>query len=699
MPQVPYAPVPDVGPQNVPSPMLNVRADPNAFGANVAAAIQHLGTTTEQVGNEMFERATAMQQLRNETEATEAIAEAEKRASLRYENFRSLQGRSAVDGFPVFQQGLEEDRQAVRQGLSNDMVRKLYDRQATSLTNRMMTYGAGHAAQQNKVAADGAAMSAIGTAQDRILQHPDDDVNYQNSLAEIRGRVQEQAALRGWDPDQTQRETAKAVSLAMRNRIDGLNRTSPDKAKQLLEANRQYMTYEDINHLEPKVQQQTRIVGSRNISDAVNKGWAAYMTPSQIDKMSGVQEPLTRIIQQAQRDNPNLRILPVSGFRTIEEQAKLRARYEAGGPLAARPGESAHNYGRAVDLMAGPGTTDEQIEAAMKAASAKLGIPLSPEHDRIRDRDIGHYSIPGDYDVGSAPKAVAESEESRVNRAADFAMQQYPDDPLYADIARDRTQSDFRRQQQITHDAEQLHTQVVIDRIMNRGDGQPSKNIDELLTDPATRDAYEALPPKVQATIPSRINTYNRSVAQQTDQAYLTQLRGMKETDRDNFMQIDALDPKLPLSQPARRQVIAWQAEKRKDPSTSVHIQQAHTILAPMLAGVVDKNVDSDQYWEFWGAMDDAMQMEQARTGKPPDYNQIKEIGQRLLYTVIPGGWFSSGTRVFEAGSKASSEEKAAMQQEMLKKNPYADISDRSVIRELAKKYYNEMAAGRQPTK
>jgi hypothetical protein len=110
----------------------------------------------------------------------------------------------------------------------------------------------------------------------------------------------------------------------MAHRIEGINRTDPSAAAKLLADNRQNMDYEDITRLEPRVQSQNRIVGSRNISDAVNSGWAPYMHAGQIAKMSGVQEPLVRILQQAQRDNPSLQILPTSGYRTIESLAGSR---------------------------------------------------------------------------------------------------------------------------------------------------------------------------------------------------------------------------------------------------------------------------------------------------------------------------------------------------------------------------------------
>src|SRR5258706_15751993 len=99
MPAVPYSPVPDVAPQNIPTPKLRVDTPPAAFGANVAQAIDHLGSTEGQVGNELWSRAIAMQQLRNETEATEATAQAAMRSDKLFTDFESTKrGLNAVNG-------------------------------------------------------------------------------------------------------------------------------------------------------------------------------------------------------------------------------------------------------------------------------------------------------------------------------------------------------------------------------------------------------------------------------------------------------------------------------------------------------------------------------------------------------------------------------------------------------------------------
>lgn len=41
----------------------------------------------------------------------------------------------------------------------------------------------------------------------------------------------------------------------------------------------------------------------------------------------------------------------LSGYRSMEEQQELYEKYLAGGPKAAPPGRSAHNYGLAVDVV------------------------------------------------------------------------------------------------------------------------------------------------------------------------------------------------------------------------------------------------------------------------------------------------------------------------------------------------------------
>ena len=78
-----------------------------------------------------------------------------------------------------------------------------------------------------------------------------------------------------------------------------------------------------------------------------------------------------------------------SGFRTYDEQARLYQRYLHGGPLAAKPGTSSHEFGQAVDVS-DPGG----FQRAMNM------LPLGQRlFNRLGARDPVHFSVSG-YDKG-----------------------------------------------------------------------------------------------------------------------------------------------------------------------------------------------------------------------------------------------------------------------------------------------------------
>ena len=96
MPQVPYQPYPTGQPQT-PSTQIGVQTPGAAFGENIGAALQHIGATGEQVGGELFARAIALQDLRNENEARDAqVAYATQSADL-VAKFNAREGKDKVD--------------------------------------------------------------------------------------------------------------------------------------------------------------------------------------------------------------------------------------------------------------------------------------------------------------------------------------------------------------------------------------------------------------------------------------------------------------------------------------------------------------------------------------------------------------------------------------------------------------------------
>lgn len=81
-----------------------------------------------------------------------------------------------------------------------------------------------------------------------------------------------------------------------------------------------------------------------------------------------------------------------SGYRSLAKQRTLYARFRRGGPLAAAPGSSAHNYGLAVDIALVGQPRDSRDYRKMHRIAERFGlVPLRGEQGRI---DPYHVEVP-----------------------------------------------------------------------------------------------------------------------------------------------------------------------------------------------------------------------------------------------------------------------------------------------------------------
>src|SRR5882762_8557839 len=106
MVQVPYNPVPSQTLADIPAPEMNPRIPSAAFGGEAAQALSGFGKTAEHVGDEIFARAIALQNLNNEAEATEADAKYMQTAGDLHAEFNAKQGKERVDAYPKYKQDL-----------------------------------------------------------------------------------------------------------------------------------------------------------------------------------------------------------------------------------------------------------------------------------------------------------------------------------------------------------------------------------------------------------------------------------------------------------------------------------------------------------------------------------------------------------------------------------------------------------------
>lgn len=266
---VPYNPVPQQSLQGVPTPEMNPRIPAAAFGGEAAQALSGFGKVAEHAGDEIFQRAIALQNLNNEAEAKQAASDYQINVGKLHAEYSSLQGKAAVDGFKKYTQDISALRHQMRDGLGTAMSQKMFDSDSLSTMGRTIFNGAGHAATENKKYVAGASAARVQTASDAAFSDPS-DAAFENGKRTIETEVREtQAPIAGWSPEKTDTVVKERTSELISKRILGVARVDPFKAAGMLEQNKARLTPDDFLKADNTVRAQSRAVGSVNLANEV----------------------------------------------------------------------------------------------------------------------------------------------------------------------------------------------------------------------------------------------------------------------------------------------------------------------------------------------------------------------------------------------------------------------------------------------
>lgn len=517
MPQVP-TPVPTVSVADTPLPKVSVNTPLAAFGGATAEAIEGLGKVVEGAGDKLFARAMALKQVDNEAEAKQADADYMIKAGKIHADFNTLQGDQAKLAYPKYQQDLADTRTQIRDSLSNDASKKLYDGSSLSTMGRTIFNGAGYAASQQKAYIAQTSTSRVQALNDQTLQQPDEKT-FKTSVssveAEIRGT---QAPLAGWSPEKTDEEVARAKSSLITNRLQGLARTDPWGAKDFLEKNRDQLTAQDINKADNYVQIATHGAGAKMISGEVNA---------------------------------DLKVDPLGSDKTLQE---------------------------------------------------------------------------------------------RIDEAREKAKKLDPDDPLMADYATQRVISDWNQSRQVKKTFDLDNKNTISKALMGQYDekGKLPTTVEELTANPEARAAWEQTDPKDQ-------RGYLKALSQNAkgDQSWTNdslkrnlQLKGLAQADPKAFLEVDVLNENLPNS--AKIALVNQQLSLKDKAESDPRVTHAMQVLLPMTqaAGVTPDR--KDQYYQYVGALQDAIDQYQKDNKKLPNADEINKIGARLLQNAPGTGYFGT---------------------------------------------------------
>lgn len=370
MAQVPYSGVPSQTLADIPTPEMNPRVPGAAFGGEVAQAVQGLGKTTEHAGDEIFNRAIALQNLNNETEASEADAKYMIEAGRIHADFNAKEGNERVQAFPKYQQDLQEARQKIRGSLSSPMAQKSYDRQSLSTMGRSIFNGAGAAATAQRQYVVGTATSKMDLDAKSVEDDPKDPRLFEEKLRRTEQNAVTVSAAHGFDSGGAQEQALlqKARSRLWAQRIIGNSRIDPFGAARELDENKTELTQDDFLKVDNTVRAQGRAVGSVNIANSVYE--AGKGSETEAPKALSVMEAEARAKAKAfDPDDPILEQHAVAAVRGIWNQANFAKKQED------------YDNKQTIAEAIGAGVKDEQqLRADPKVAAA---IDALPKTDRL----------------------------------------------------------------------------------------------------------------------------------------------------------------------------------------------------------------------------------------------------------------------------------------------------------------------------
>lgn len=646
MAQVPYSPVPDVQPEDrvAYAPQLNIRTDPNMFGANIGRAVEGLGGTLSKVGDELFDRALAIQEVKNQSELDDHYTELLQRTAPIHANFSALQGKNAADGLQQYGVDLENIRSDIQSKASNPRVARLFESTSRNQIARDMFNGAGHAGEQLKVYQRDAVRGNIDAEAHAAGLNPFDDQGFNDRVARVADKVKDESALMGLDPEDAVR---KETSRLWKERLISMGRTDPFKATKLLHDNNDKIRSDDYANIDKVLQYQRNTTGARNISSGILNGRNLILgqdkVPIELAKKaiggfeSGDRYDLT---------GPPTHLGRALGRYQVME-AELPSQLKEAGLPPMTSQQFLHNpdaqdqlfstvFG---NLMEKYGSFNEAASRWFSGRSVASGIASGV-------KDAFHTTVPK-YLANVNAILAKNVPLSKLVDAGTRTASSLSDDPLLPDYTTQHITTDHNRIKAVERDNLQQARDTIDDAIMgNFSNGQIPSNPEELRALPQVQQVIDSgkLTQKELLDLPGKLNRYRSSVAQKTDDAVMNKLKGLADEEPLEFMAIKDFT-QFPLSQRSIGQLQKLQRQKRADAEGNPDLAKAYSYIRPQLPSDFDDASNKETRLQFKGALQAAIESEMQEQGRKLKPQEYIDIGKNLLKQTVTGpGWIQTIT-------------------------------------------------------
>lgn len=497
---------------------IGVRANEDAFGANVGQANKALGAQFESAGDMIMRNALTIQGQINAADAQNANSDYVIKTSGMLAKFQTLEGKAAMDARPKLVEDLRKVREEIRGGLSNPATQRLYDASTRQQFARTVFSTATYAAREQKQYSIQSAEGRMAAGREWAITHPDDEEGFQENFKIVADNARAVAKAKGLPPEATIEYVRQQTSGVLSNRLQGLSRKDPLKAIDIYEANKALISADDQRRLEPLLIDNKRGTIAKQASDQVFFGYD-----------------------------------PADPKKSLKE------------------------------------LQDEAVQAV------------------------------GKYTKGDA--ALADTVKQKV--ATDWA----------------RENTNHRQGQQQL----QIGFDGILTGLKTEGNRKPT-SVEEFKAAPGGQELWEKANDTQRKRIMHGLELNAKPALKQSSQEEWVKLKGMAATDPVKFLAEDvANNPKLtPADQ---RQFVSMQQKMTEKAEMDPRVRQALNLLGPdMKSANIGKSINENRYYQFVGALQDAIMTEQGDAKRPLKPEEVRKIGARIMQE--QGGYQLFGMRV-----------------------------------------------------
>lgn len=249
------------------------------------------------------------------------------------------------------------------------------------------------------------------------------------------------------------------------------------------------------------------------------------------------------------------------------------------------------------------------------------------------------------------------SRRDAIEQARKIARERVPNNPEFESFTADRVGAAISKRDAVIREDRAIRNNTVEGALVGRyGDGTIPTSPEQLMAlDPAVEEAWQKLDPRDQRRYMSVLAQNARGDHAWTEDGLrrYQELKGMAGADATKYLGLDLTSEKLPWS--ARKELINLQQRLRQNPESNPNITRALQTLAPMMqsAGVL-RNQNEQRYFQFRGALADALQtFQQVNNRQPRTTEEFYQIGSNLLQEQrqpgrLFGQWWQRSTPLFE---------------------------------------------------